>query len=92
VNTNLLQEEAEKALAEKLTALASIAAGHLAKAEYRQALASLAGLRDPVDRFFDEVMVNAEDPALRDNRLNLLRQLSDQFLQVADIAQLVVGK
>ena len=55
-------------------------------------MASLAGLRAPVDRFFDEVMVNAEDEALRNNRLNLLKALRDQFLEVADISQLVVGK
>ncbi|PLW70875.1 glycine--tRNA ligase subunit beta [Pseudohalioglobus lutimaris] len=92
VNTNLLQEAAEKDLAEKLEQLSGIAQGHLEKSEYREALASLAGLREPVDRFFDDVMVNAEDTALRNNRLNLLKQLRDQFLNVADISLLVVGK
>ncbi|MBT3409234.1 MAG: glycine--tRNA ligase subunit beta [Halieaceae bacterium] len=92
VRVNLLQEAAEKELTENLSALSTIASGHLEKGEYSAALASLAGLRAPVDRFFDEVMVNAEDEALRNNRLNLLKALRDQFLKVADISQLVVGK
>ena len=92
VSANLLQEPAEKSLEENLTALSEVASGHLAKGEYSAALASLADLRVPVDRFFDEVMVNAEDQALRNNRLNLLKALRDQFLEVADISQLVVGK
>ncbi|MEP5566542.1 MAG: glycine--tRNA ligase subunit beta, partial [Halioglobus sp.] len=92
VSTNLLQESAEKSLEEGLSALSKVSAGHLAKGEYSAALASLAGLRAPVDHFFDEVMVNAEDQALRNNRLNLLKALRDQFLEVADISQLVVGK
>jgi glycyl-tRNA synthetase beta chain len=92
VSADLLQEPAEKALSEKLAALSERAGEHLAEGEYREALASLAGLRKPVDGFFDDVMVNAEDPALRNNRLNLLKQLRDQFLEVADISHLVVGK
>ena len=92
VSADLLREPAEKALSEKLAALSERAREHLAEGEYREALASLAGLREPVDGFFDGVMVNAEDPALRNNRLNLLKQLRDQFLEVADISQLVVGK
>jgi glycyl-tRNA synthetase beta chain len=92
VSADLLQEPAEKALSEKLAALSERAGEHLAGGEYREALASLAGLREPVDGFFDDVMVNAEDQALRNNRLNLLKQLRDQFLEVADISHLVVGK
>ncbi len=52
----------------------------------------LAELREPVDAFFDGVMVNVEEPSLRDNRLNMLKDLRDLFLQVADISQLVVSK
>ncbi|MEH6586864.1 MAG: glycine--tRNA ligase subunit beta [Halioglobus sp.] len=92
VSTNLLQEPAEKELNAELNTLSGTAAGHLAKGEYSAALASLAGLRAPVDRFFDDVMVNAEDAALRNNRLNLLKKLRHLFLEVADISQLVVGK
>jgi len=49
-------------------------------------------LRAPVDAFFDDVMVNADEPDLRRNRLNLLKELRDLFLDVADISLLVVGK
>ena len=92
VSTNLLEEPAEKALQEKLGALSEVASDHLARGEYREALASLAGLREPVDQFFDGVMVNADDESLRNNRLNLLKALRDQFLEVADISQLVVAR
>ena len=92
VKDTLLVEPQEKALAAQLSALASVAQGHLADDQYTEALACLAGLREPVDAFFDGVMVNAEDQALRANRLNLLKSLRDLFLEVADISQLVVGK
>ena len=49
----------------------------------------MATLSGPVDRFFDEVMVLAEDQQLRCNRLGLLHQISEMFLQVADISQIV---
>jgi glycyl-tRNA synthetase beta chain len=48
----------------------------------------LSGLRAPVDRFFDEVMVMTDDPALQMNRLALLAELRDLFLDIADISQL----
>ncbi len=64
----------------------------MARDEYTEALSCLADLREPVDAFFDDVMVNVEDAALRDNRLNLLKLLRDLFLEVADISLLVVGK
>ena len=53
---------------------------------------SLASLREPVDAFFDDVMVNVDEPALKNNRLSLLSQLRELFLQVADISLLVPGK
>lgn len=92
VSANLLQEPQEKELAARLAALESTARAHLARDEYREALASLASLREPVDAFFDDVMVNVEDEALRNNRLNLLKSLRDLFLDVADISLLVVSK
>ena len=92
VNTHLLQEPQEKALSELLHQLARQSGAHLQQDEYTQALACLAALRAPVDEFFDGVMVNADEPELRNNRLNLLKSLHDLFLQVADISQLVVGK
>ena len=92
VSADLLHEAQEKALAEQLQALAHTSGEHLARDEYTQALACLADLRDTVDSFFDSVMVNADDSALRHNRLNLLKKLRDLFLQVADISQLAVSK
>jgi glycyl-tRNA synthetase beta chain len=76
VSADLLQEPQEKALAEQLQALAHTSGEHLARDEYTQALACLADLRDTVDSFFDSVMVNADDSALRHNRLNLLKKLA----------------
>jgi glycyl-tRNA synthetase beta chain len=92
VNASLLAQPQEKALAECLAQLAGVCRDHLGREEYTEALASLAGLRAPVDDFFDHVMVNADDPDLRRNRLNLLKELRDLFLEVADISLLVVGK
>ena len=59
---------------------------------YADVLARLATLRSDVDRFFDEVMVMEEDAALRENRLILLANLRAQFLEVADISRLSIGK
>jgi glycyl-tRNA synthetase beta chain len=92
VSPDLLLKPEEQKLAATLATLAGVAAGHLAKDEYTQALACLAQLREPVDAFFDAVMVNADDASLRRNRLNLLKALRELFLQVADISQLVVSK
>lgn len=92
VDQGLLREAPERALASQLEALTAVAQAHLEREEYTDALACLAGLREPVDAFFDGVMVNADDVALRENRLNLVKALRDLFLQVADISQLVVGK
>ncbi len=92
VSANLLVEPEEKALSEKLKALAPGCQDHLDRGEYTEALASLAGLRTGIDAFFDGVMVNTEDEALRNNRLNLLKDLRDIFMQVADISLLVVSK
>ena len=92
VSANLLTESAESALAQQLDTLGKAASDHLENDQYTEALASLAGLHEPVDAFFDGVMVNVDDEPLRNNRLNLLKTLRDQFLQVADISQLVVSK
>jgi glycyl-tRNA synthetase beta chain len=92
VSADLLVEPQENALFEKMQSLATNCQAHLDRDEYSKALACLAALRGPVDAFFDDVMVNAEDDALRLNRLNLLKQLRDLFLGVADISLLVVTK
>ena len=60
----------------------------LANGNYEPALQQLADLRQPVDTFFDDVMVMVEDMQLRDNRIALLNQLHGLFLEVADISRL----
>ncbi len=92
VSANLLREPQEKTLHHALSAVEGIFDGHMAKREYTEALAALAELRTPIDAFFDDVMVNADDEALRTNRLNLLKVLRDKFLLVADISLLVVAR
>lgn len=92
VSTNLLREPNEIVLADKLSELTGSTQSFLNNDQYTDALAGLASLREPIDAFFDDVMVNVEDTALRNNRLNLLKTLRDLFLQVADISQLVVAK
>jgi len=87
-NQELLQENAEKDLAAAMENLEVRVNPLFKHREYTEALRLLAALQGPVDRFFDEVMVMAEDPALRDNRLALLHALSELFMQVADISLL----
>lgn len=92
VNTDLLVEPQEKSLAQHLEVLAARSRESLFRSEYTAALTVLADLREPVDAFFEDVMVNVEDPSIRNNRLNLLKQLQALFLDVADISLLAVGK
>lgn len=92
VNTALLQEDAEKTLAQAVDAKAGLVAPLFAAREYTKALALLADLQQPVDAFFDSVMVMCEDPALQQNRLALLTKLRGLFLEVADISYLVPAK
>jgi glycyl-tRNA synthetase beta chain len=92
VNAALLQEDAEKTLAQAVSAKAAVVAPLFAAREYTQALAALADLQQPVDAFFDSVMVMSDDPALQQNRLALLQQLRGLFLEVADISYLVPAK
>lgn len=88
INSALLTEAAEQALAAKLTELQPLLAPLFANADYQQALTLLASLRESVDQFFEDVMVMADDTALRNNRLALLNNLREQFLHVADISLL----
>jgi glycyl-tRNA synthetase beta chain len=88
----LLQENAEKQLFEQMNRIAPLVRSHLAGEDYTQALKALAGLRAAVDTFFDQVLVMAEEPLTRENRLALLAQLAALMNQVADISRLVVEK
>ena len=88
INLSACVEPAEKALAEAVLALRTEVQPLIAQGDYTTVLDKLANLRAPVDSFFDNVMVNAEDPALRQNRLAILNTLQGLFLQVADISVL----
>ena len=88
VNADLLQLPAEQALAQAVQAQQDKVLPLFASGDYEAALLSLAELREPVDTFFDEVMVMADDVALKDNRLALLNSLRGLFLRVADLSVL----
>lgn len=92
VNTQLLEEEAEKQLASEVATMTDQIKPLLDKKDYTKALETLAGLKSSVDTFFDSVMVMSENTQLRDNRLALLSQLRNLFLEVADISLLVPAK
>jgi glycyl-tRNA synthetase beta chain len=83
-----LVEPAEIALSQALNAVAPQVQQFYSAHNYTAALKVLAALKEPVDTFFDQVMVNAEDPALRANRLALLARLQNAMNQVADLSRL----
>lgn len=85
---SLLRDAAERALFAAVQKLAPATRADVERQAYSEALKLLAGARADVDRFFDEVLVMAEDTALRDNRLALLAQLDELMNQVADISKL----
>ncbi len=88
VDAKLFSDEAEKALAAKVEEMTNMVAPLFAARDYEAALKELAALRPEVDTFFDDVMVMADDAAVRANRLALLAKLSGLFLEVADLGQL----
>ena len=88
VDNSLLSEAAEQTLAAQVAKLQAELTPLFAAGDYTPALTALAALRAPIDSFFDTVMVNADDLAIRQNRLNLLASLRALFLAVADISQL----
>jgi glycyl-tRNA synthetase beta chain len=88
VNAALLQEPAEIALFAAMNDVAPKAKAQFEAGDYTASLQSLAALRAPVDAFFDGVMVNAEDLALRKNRQGLLKTLHEAMNRVADLSKL----
>ena len=88
VDAALLKEPAEAALAQALNGVKPQADTAFEQGDYAGSLKALAALKEPVDAFFDGVMVNAEDPALRANRLGLLAQLHAAMNRVADLSKL----
>jgi len=85
---SLFAERAERDLHKAFRTLESQTRADLEAGRFTDALRALAALKEPVDAFFDKVMVNVEDPALRDNRLLLLQQLDAALNRVADISRL----
>jgi len=88
VRVDLLIEAAEKQLYEQLQNISAVVTPQLDAGEYAEALKQLAGLRDPIDAFFDQVMVMADDEALKHNRIALLNQLHGLFIKAADLSRL----
>jgi len=88
VDVSLLSEPAEIELAKVVASLTETLIPVFAASDYDQALTQLAQLKEPVDQFFDNVMVMCDDPAIKLNRLSLLNNLRNQFLNVADISLL----
>lgn len=88
INKELLIEDGEIKLAELLQQKKTQVSPLFQNGEYSQALTALSEMRDSIDQFFDGVMVNVDDDALRNNRLALLANLHDLFSQVADISVL----
>jgi glycyl-tRNA synthetase beta chain len=87
-NAALLKEPAEQALVEAMQATVPAADAQFEAGDFTASLQALAALRAPVDAFFDGVMVNADDPALKANRLALLQQLHRAMNRVADLSRL----
>jgi glycyl-tRNA synthetase beta chain len=90
VDRSLLGNGAEHDLYAKVQTLLPVVHAHIDRGEYTEALRALASAKSSVDRFFDDVLVMAEDPALRANRLALLRGLAEAMNGVADISKLAV--
>ena len=87
----LLEDGAETSLYQALTDANEAVRPLLDERRYTEALQALAGLRVPVDRFFDDVMVMVDDEATRNNRLALLGELRALFLDIADISRLSIA-
>jgi glycyl-tRNA synthetase beta chain len=89
VDGALLEEGAEQQLHAAFEKVKSKVAAHKDKAEYAEALTAIASLRPAVDKFFDDVLVNAKDENIRRNRLTLLARMLNEFSPIADFAEIV---
>ncbi len=88
VDESLLSEDAEKKLYETLSSLSQTVEPMFDAGDYEAALTKLSSLRDPVDAFFDSVMVMADDEAVKNNRIALLNSMNQLFLRAADLSRL----
>ena len=86
----LFREPAESALQQTVEASRDQYAAAMAEGNYRQALDVLVRMKGSIDDFFNAVMVNADDPAVRGNRLSLLKEVDDLFMSFADFSQIMV--
>jgi glycyl-tRNA synthetase beta chain len=85
---SLLKDAEEKALASAVSEATKAASAAVENEDFEGAMAAMAKLRSPVDAFFDNVTVNADDPAFRENRLKLLNQIREATLAVADFSKI----
>jgi glycyl-tRNA synthetase beta chain len=92
IDLALLEDGSEKGLASAIEALSVVSKPLIEKRDYDAVLKNLATLRDPVDAFFNDVMVMSDDRAVRENRLSLLHSLRRLCINVADIAQMAASK
>lgn len=92
LNPDLFKEDAERDLYESFNNIKNEVAVLIREKRYLDALKKIAEIRGSVDRFFDEVMVMVDDKILRENRLNLLSEISKIFIQLADFTKIVVAK
>ena len=92
VNPDLLQEEAEKALFRKFAGINPTVSSMTEAGDYAGALEKIVEIKDEVDAFFDHVMVNAEDRALKANRMALLKSIANLFSPLADFSKIVIKK
>jgi glycyl-tRNA synthetase beta chain len=84
----LLRDDAERHLASELTRVEAEAASLRARRDYPAVLRAVAELKPAVDRFFDDVLVMAEEPSLRSNRLALMKRVADLFADIADFRKI----
>lgn len=92
VKEELLEAGPERELWQAFQRLKRQVAGQRKRKQYREALEAIASLRPAVDRFFDKVLVNAPDPAIRENRLNMLSRLLQEFSSIADFSEIVTSQ
>ena len=88
INTDLLSDDAEQHLYKTLRSVIANCSPHLTTKNYTAALTEMIVLKDPIDRFFEEVMVMADDAAVKENRLSMLTSIARLFLQVGDISKM----
>ena len=91
LDPELLREPAEQALAERVAKLRPEVEKLCRERQYKQAMQQLAALAEPVAKFFDDVLVMAEESEMRHNRLRLLRDVRELFLTIADLSRLQGG-